>query len=667
VRRALSVGITALAVAVAATGGGLAARPAAAAEPRFALLEQPAWVRADADVTFRLQAPVSDFPSDPGVELRIAVHAPVDDLEDLARAVAGERLGRRISTQRLPFTILPRDTAGTMFVTLGLATSPTTPRLNVSRTGVYPVEISVEHDATLASFITFLTVVDDVPDAGERLRVALVLRVASRPVRDASLDPVPGALPALREGGRVADLAALAGDAPVPLTLQVGPELLESWQALAAADAAYAEGAEQLAAAASDPANQLLPAPYVPTDLTALEAAGLGDALADQLVAGAETLEQLVGRTPDPRTAFVHPVDGATLARLRGLLTDRVVVRPEMLAGVDDPEEVATRPFTLAAGDGTVTAAATAPAIEPFLTLAAGDAASAHAALAALAVVATDTGDGPDGVVVAPADSWHPALGAMRTFLDGLGGHPLLRAVTIDDWFGEVPLSGVDGDDRDRDGAPPRHELSPHEPAAFAVTGADWESARSRLGSLAATVGADDPAVTAGTRALRLALGSTQPAAEAARHLRLVSELVRAVQDSVTVAQRRVTLTARRADIPISFTNRSGQPITALVRLESTKMLFPSGAERLVELPPGSSTQQFAVEARASGTFTMTVAVASPDGRLELGPPIRVTVRSAVFSGVGAALTIGALAFLALWWGNHFRRARRSRRLGEDA
>jgi hypothetical protein len=39
-----------------------------------------------------------------------------------------------------------------------------------------------------------------------------------------------------------------------------------------------------------------------------------------------------------------------------------------------------------------------------------------------------------------------------------------------------------------------------------------------------------------------------------------------------------------------------------------------------------------------------------------------VTIRLAVFSGMGIALTLGALVFLAGWWGNHFWRSRRARR-----
>jgi hypothetical protein len=98
------------------------------------------------------------------------------------------------------------------------------------------------------------------------------------------------------------------------------------------------------------------------------------------------------------------------------------------------------------------------------------------------------------------------------------------------------------------------------------------------------------------------------------------------------------------------------------VKFESPKLSFPEGDEQVLTLPPGNTTVRFPVETRASGTFPMTITLTSEDGRLAFGPPTRVTVRSAVFGGYAVALTVGALAFLAFWWGNHFWRTRRSRR-----
>jgi len=40
-----------------------------------------------------------------------------------------------------------------------------------------------------------------------------------------------------------------------------------------------------------------------------------------------------------------------------------------------------------------------------------------------------------------------------------------------------------------------------------------------------------------------------------------------------------------------------------------------------------------------------------------------VTVRSSFVSGVGVFLTVGAIVFLALWWGWDIRRRRRRRQM----
>jgi hypothetical protein len=168
--------------------------------------------------------------------------------------------------------------------------------------------------------------------------------------------------------------------------------------------------------------------------------------------------------------------------------------------------------------------------------------------------------------------------------------------------------------------------------------------------------------VQLGEHALDLALSTENSTREAEADLAVISTAANELQRSVTADARRVTLTARKANVPLSFVNQTARPVRVRVELASEKLLFPAGSVQLLDLPPGESTEQFAVEARASGTFTMTVSLSSADGTLRLGAPARVSVRSAVFSGAGAALTVGALCFLALWWGNHFRRTRRARR-----
>ncbi len=327
-------------------------------------------------------------------------------------------------------------------------------------------------------------------------------------------------------------------------------------------------------------------------------------------------------------------------------------MRAPSIADITREDELA--PFALSASNGTMPAAATSPQYEDLLTSDASPALRAQRLLAALSVLTFEQ-DNAAGVVLATPARWTPDLPTERTLLEGLRGNPYIRPVTLDQLFTSVPAAT-------RDDNPVVRNLAPHEPAPFPVSAAAYSTAQEEQAALQSTVGANDPDIAVGAQGLRLALSTDNTPAQANADLAVISDALAAVQNGVSTTGRRVTVTARRADIPLSFLNQTGKPVTVRVHLASEKLLFPDGADKVLDLPEGTTTQRFAVEARTSGTFTMTVSLATGDGVVPLGEPERVSVRSAVFSGAGAALTVGALLFLALWWANHFRRTRRARR-----
>jgi hypothetical protein len=631
------------------------AAPAAAADPVFALLAQPAWTPVGGDVTLRLDIPAGLLPPDEAVQLRMRMHTPVTTTAAFVRTIDGERLGFRIDTRTVPVSALPRDAQGAATLTFGLVGSAAPLTLAVRNPGVYPLELALRTDETIASFVTWIVVADPAtaPAEVDPVRVASVWNVATAPIRDAEGNAAPDALDELAPGGRLDEIARLLDEAgTMPLSLQVGPETLEAWDALAQADSRLGTGVARVKEAAARPSTQLLRAPYVPIDLTSLEAAGLGSDYADQLRTGANVVEGLTGVTPDARTAFVDPVDTAALARLRGLLVDRVVLRAPAVADID-AEDTLT-PFAIASGDGTLRAAATSPQYEDFLTGDVSPALRAQRLLAAMSVLAFEREETAGVVLAAPA-RWAPDLTAERAVITGLNGHPYLRSVTLDDLFASVPAAT-------NDEAPVVRNLAPHDPAPFPTTAARYNRARTDLAALRSSIGAEDPRVLRGDHALRLALSTDNSPAQAAADLGVVDAALNELQQGVSTTGRRVTVTARKADIPLSFVNEMGKPVGVRVQLASEKLLFPQGADRVLLLPEGTTTERFTVEARASGTFTMTVTLTTADGAVRIGAPERVSVRSGVFGGAGAALTAGALLFLALWWGNHFRRTRRARR-----
>jgi hypothetical protein len=650
-----------LGVSFALLAPAATAAPAAAAEPQFSLLAQPPWVPVGGNVPLRLDVPAGLLPAGEDVTLRLRIHSAVTTTTGFIRTLNGDRLGNRIDrTYEVPVSQLPRDAQGAVLFTFGLAGSTTDPSFAVSRPGVYPVELALRTDETLASFVTWIVVADPTaaPSETEQVQLASVWSVASTPAFDANEKPKPKVAAELEPGGRLADIAELLDDAgSMPLSLQISPETLESWTALGANDTRLASSAASVKAAAARATTQLLPTPYVPIDITSLDAAGLGTELPDQIRAGADVLERLTGVAPTTRTAFVDPIDPDALASVRALLADRIVVRAGSVEGMSTDDSLA--PFEINTGPGSAHAVATTPLYEDLLTSDVSPALRVQRVLAALSVLSFERDEAP-GVVLATPLRWDPDVETEKTLLDALRQYPYVRPVTLDDLFATVPAATDDG-------APVVHNLTPHNPASFPISAVDYHGTQSELASLRSSLGAQDPSLPRGQQALRLSLSSLNTAAEGHAYLGVVTDAADALQQGVSTAARRVTVTARRADVPLTFINDTGKPVTAHVHLASEKLLFPDGPDRLVDLAPGETTERFAIEARASGTFTMTVTLTSADGNLALGGPEKVSVRSAVFSGAGAALTIGALVILALWWGNHVRRTRRARRVAATA
>jgi hypothetical protein len=281
--------------------------------------------------------------------------------------------------------------------------------------------------------------------------------------------------------------------------------------------------------------------------------------------------------------------------------------------------------------------------------------------MAALAEIAYEAPSQARGVVLAMPADWDPSAGAVAILLRELARDPLVKPATLETLFGEVTPAETE------DGAALQRRLAPRPaPTDLPLQADEYAAAERELEAYATIVGHADPTVAAGRRELLLALSTANTRTEALAYLDTIGRRLELLTGGITTTAKTITLTARRASLPLSFQNNTGRDnIRIRVHLESPKLIFPKGKDVEMTLPLGHSTASadtFPVIARASGTFPMTITLESADGSLPLGPPTRVTIRSAVFSGIGIALTLGALVFLAGWWGNHFWRSRRARR-----
>jgi hypothetical protein len=139
--------------------------------------------------------------------------------------------------------------------------------------------------------------------------------------------------------------------------------------------------------------------------------------------------------------------------------------------------------------------------------------------------------------------------------------------------------------------------------------------------------------------------------------------------DIVVAPEQVVTLTSSSGQVPLNLENRLPVPVVVQVRMSSAKLDFPEGAvvSDITLNAAQTTTITLPVETRASGAFPLTITIASADGALPVATT-RYTVRSTAISGIGLVLSIGAGLFLLIWWGRHFRTARRARKLvgGDD-
>jgi hypothetical protein len=632
--------------------------------PTLELAGQSAWAPVGGGFLLRLQA--SGIPA--GAQLSLTLHDRLQSRTAFDGSVNGGSLGSTRSLDRIPFDTIPTDTTGAKVVFL------TAPQL--SGGGVYPLEVDLRSadDQPIAGFVTDEVVADTGADGsltvGRPLSVAWVWPLRAEPAYLPSGLPDPAVVADLEPAGRLGrQVATLAADPGVAVTLAPSPETLDAWQALAPKSPGLASGVASLRAAAAH--DQVLTGPFVPLDYPSILAGGLAGILPDEQSRGVTSLESFLGAPLDPSTVLPGPLDATSLQLLQNANVRRLVVQDSALLPVTEKYTPA-HPYQLqtVAGDAstTVTVAPADSGLERFLTGDDPPALRAAHLLAGLALVAGEQPSISRGVTLVNPDRWDADPTFIAAMLAGLQGNPLLRASTVSDLLTNVPVATTDGT---ADSEPLLRQLAPYKAPAPPLSLADYENARRDVVSVQNLVGATDPRALAGERAL--ASSETALWANPAGR-RKASALVGGIDNSVQnylnqieiPAQSTITITSSKADIPITMKNNGDTPITVHVALLSDRLLFPDGSERDVVLPPGrSTTLRIAVETRSSGTSpaTMTVTAAG----LPVGQPRQITVKSSFVSGVGLFLTIGAVVFLALWWGWDIHRRRKKGRAAHPA
>jgi hypothetical protein len=636
-----------------------------AATAGVSLVSQNTWVRLRSTFTMDLHLDNPTIAARPGAAIAIRVHESASSRIGFDDVIANRNLGSTLyQPDPILVSSLPQDRDRNVRVTLGLSGSDVQPTIGIRQPGVYPVEVSLTNTGEPSgSFVTWLVAVaaNEANPLGKKLAVSFGWSLVAPPAVLPDGKPDAGVVKQMQPSGRldkIATLLARAGE--FPYSLEVGPETAQAWQTLAQRDPEAAAGFTRVRRAASAATTELMPTSYVPINVAALEAAGMGSHLSEQYLLGANALKGALGVAPSEgtRSAFVNPVSDAAVDRQRQMLADRIAVRDSALVP-STHRFTPSQTFVLATPGGRSRGAATAPFLEQLLDGPDPAPLRAHRLIAALAEVAYETPGISRGVVLAAPQNWTPDLDVMTVVVEALRDNPLIRPTTLDDFFTFV---SNEQDDADLD---VERRLVPQPVAGMPLSASEYDEAVARLASYRTVVGTKDPAVVQGEQAIALALSTDLSSTQARAYLGGIDAAVQRFTSAITTDAKRVTLTARKATVPLTIVNHlePARAVRVRVHLDSPKLLFPEGADKLVTLQPGNNTVEFELEARASGTFAMTIDVHSANGELAFGPPVRVSVRSAAFGGWAVALTVGAVVFLALWWAYHFRRTRRGRGL----
>ena len=542
----------------------------------------------------------------------------------------------------------------------------------LSTSGVYPVTVDLfdANDNLLDRLISYL--VYNGPDTvgNGKLDVAWVAPFTAPP--PASTKTTGSAISPAEQAGLSNLSGALAAHPNVPVTLDATPQTVD---ALASGTPSERAVVTQLAQGLS--AGEVVNAPYVRLDLPAMLGAGLDSEIGQQLAAGTEALTTGLHVAPSAGTWIATgPLTPSVVDDLAARGMRQIVVADEALSPLPASDLIRTpaQPFTVMGKTSHLTALSVDPGLAAQFATVSDEQLAAHQLLAELAVIQLELPNrkGGRGVVIVPPTGWQPDAAFLSTFLDGLGTAPMLAPVTVDQLFSTVtPL--------EQGNSPLVRSVVPldQQPKGQSIDdGPAIRAARAPIASLAAVVPAGTPAIAQIGRRVLLSesadLTDQARAAELAAAVASINHLKAMVH---LPGNQSITFTARQGRIPITVLSSAPYPLKVRLRITSEKLGF-----RPVGLPGGQCTEtgtseqcnvvlsaqnttvRVPVVAKTTGVFSLTVALDSPDGALNLATD-QDTVRSTAASGVGVVLSIGAALLLALWWLRDVRHSRRARRL----
>lgn len=533
---------------------------------------------------------------------------------------------------------------------------------------LYPIKVQLESGGVAVTSVrSALVFIGEKPLVPLNVSLVFMLDPEIRSTPDGTLadDTLEEAI---QPGGRLDGVISALEEGPPRSTLVISPQLVEWLRRMAdgyrvaAPDGtrhvgAGTEGAqragetlERIRAVARSAAVEVVALPYASPSIPSLVASGLEADLQIQIQEGRETVEEILGVSV-PTTILRPPaasLDRAS-ARVLGELGVETVILDAGSVPPPIPVDSILSPLATArlrtgmtaiVPDGDVSSYLAQTDVEPPLraTRLVGELASLYleqpSVLRGAAVVFRDTQSPPE--LLAPL---------VRMLADPPPEAAWLRPVKATQLAEAVPATiGA----RLRGSQPP--VFSPAFVEELRVT-------RQAIGQFEAMA---EGTVPLPERLRRLLLSAE--AEHFATDQGAALAFIRSVRESLAREFRKiespsgtsVTLTSRGGVIPVTLRSIATYPVRIRVTLRSPRLDFLEGRSREVVLDEEARSLTFPVRAQTTGRFPVRILVDTPGGRRI--SESRIVVRSTAYNRVALLVTIGAAAFLALWWGRRLLR-----------
>ena len=622
-------------------------------------------------------APIDPPPELPALTIEVTNYRPLTDPDDVAGLVgstvdpdAFTDVVDGLAIDARPLLTLDDD--GNASLTLDIGTDvvdSVEDRLKMETPGLYPLRIQLligdpAADDVVATAGTVVQRLAGDVDADVQVSPPIdlsVITVTSGPPPGADDDALE---PARQRLDRAIELAAAL---EVPMTLEVAPTLI-------AEAAATPEGAERLAAALSD--DELVAKPIVPLDVSSAVAAGRADSYTRFVRAGEDLLTETVPTTPSRRDVWITvdalSAGGAQL--LRDLGTRFVVIPAELYEDSIGDELPPTDRFVEAVlPDGGTLPFLVVDPLAQQLTRAAADrilngSTSTEWGVATVAQMLVE--QVVDDAVASSRLGRAPAPPRRSRILttpdldspDARLLNALTRLAATTPAIRFTPASALTGvtDVVLDDGEPVTIRLPQVAGPSLDARIELLDRTELHLASAASMLPDDDPRPEEWSSQLDtlISTGYSDAAVESATST-LVAE-ADALEQAVELPEPfTFTLTGRNGTIEVRIGNTIDEPLDVVVALDSTKITFPEGTQRVTLRPLDETSVIVPVEAEANGTSSINLVVSTPAGQT-LGEPVTLTARVTALTGLGQVLTGGFVLVLLTWWFTHWRNRRRA-------